>query len=145
MADTGGLDILDNHLPQVLGALKVLDQQQVEAAAQAVAAYAAQNHPYQNQTGQAESTFYWVTKDKSTYGQGFLSGGDASTILPEIAHPTEDGVALVANATEYFLFLELGTVHMPPFPSLIPALEAVAAQFQGGEGFEARLAALLGL
>lgn len=145
MANDGGLDVLDNHLPEVIGALQVVSNAQVEAAAKAIAAYAKANHPYQNRTGQAESTFYYVTRDKSTYGDGFVSGGDSSTILPEIEHPSEEGVALVANATSYFVFLELGTVRMPPFPSLVPALEAVRTQFESGGDFEAKLAALLGL
>ena len=131
----------------IIGALHVVGKQQALKAAQAIAQMAASNHPYQNQTGQAESAFYVVMQGMSTYGQGFI-GGDGksgSQILEELAPPPDDQTAYVANASEHFVFLELGTSRMPAFPSLVPALESIRAAFTSGDGWEAALAALVGV
>ncbi len=140
MAD--GLEIVSNHLPHLIGALHVVGTQQAQKAATAIAQYASANHPYQTQTGEAESAFYVVTKDSSTYGQGVAGGGD---LLPAVDAPPDDQTAFVANASGHFIFLELGTIHMAPLPSLVPALEAVRQAFESGDGWEAALAALVGL
>ncbi|MDE1904958.1 MAG: hypothetical protein KGH75_00725 [Rhodospirillales bacterium] len=140
------LIVVSNKLPQVVGALHVTGKAQVKKAAMAIAQYAAANHPYQNQTGQAESGFYVVMQDMSTYGQGFI-GGDGSAgseMMPEVEAPTDDQTAYVSNASGHFIFLEMGTSRMPSFPSLLPAVEAVRQAFESGDGWEAALAALIG-
>ncbi len=129
-------------LPRIIGILHLVGSNAVESAANAIAAGAAANHPYQNQTGQAESAFYVVTHDKSTYGQGVAGGGE---LLPEIPKAENDQTAYVANASPHFIFLELGTVKMSPYPSLIPAVEAARQAFESGEGWEAQIARLAGL
>ncbi len=138
MADA--LIVQYNHLPQIIGALQVVGMEQVKAAAAAIAAYAANNHPYQNRSGQAASAFYTVTKDSSTYGQGVVGSGD---LLPEIDKPPDDQTAYVSNASPHFIYLELGTSRMAAYPSLVPALEAVRQAFTSGGGWEKALAALV--
>ena len=144
MAD--GLTVVYDHLPKIIGALHVVGTEQVAKAAAAIAQMSAQNHPYQNRTGQAESGFYTVMQGKSTYGQGFIGGGGTagSEQLPEVDKPPDDQTAYVANASGHFVFLEFGTSRMASYPSLIPALEAVRAAFQSGDGWEAALAKLVG-
>ena len=130
-----------DHTQKVIGALHVVGTEQVQKAATAIAQYASANHPYQNRTGEAESAFYVVMQGSSTYGQGVVGGGD---LLPSVDAPADDQTALVANASPHFLFLELGTVKMSAYPSLIPAVEAVRAAFASGDGWEAALAKLVG-
>lgn len=138
---------IQNKFPEIIGALHVVGKNQVKKAAMAIAAYAAANHDYQNQTGQAQSGFYITMQGFSTYGQGFISGNGTagSEQLPEVAKPKDDQTAYISNASAHFIYLELGTAKMRAYPSLIPALEIVRAAFQSGATWEIELAKLVGL
>jgi hypothetical protein len=145
MADE--IEVISNKLPQIIGALHLVGRQKTQKAATAIVLYAISNHEYQSRTGQAATAFYTVMKGYSTYGDGFVEGDGraGSEILEEVAPPDNDQTAYVANASGHFAFLELGTVNMPPYPSLIPALEAVRAAFESGAGWESALAQLVSL
>jgi hypothetical protein len=146
MAESVEIVVLDDFLPEIAAALPKLGGLLAKQKADMVAALAASNHAYQDQTGQASSGFYVVTRDSSTYGQGFIggSGKDGEEMLPEIDHPTDEETAIVSNASGHFLFLEMGTSRMPAFPSLTPAAEVVAQTF-GNDDWEALIAKALGL
>ncbi len=127
-----------NFLPQIIGALHLAFGKSVEAAAKAIMEQAMANAPVA--TGFLQSSIYVELHDSSTYGQGAVPGAAGATMLPEIPKAENDQTAYVAVAASYGIFQELGTARMSPQPYLVPALEAVRAQFESGEGIEAELA-----
>lgn len=136
--------ILFDHLPEVIRALHKVATMKAQETALAIAKDAAENHPWQNETGQAESTFYVVMQNFSTYGLGFVEGGK-SDMEAEVDAPTDDQTAYISNASSYYPFLELGTSRMPAFPALGPAAEANRSKFESGDGWEEALIQLVGL
>lgn len=136
--------VVSNHFPALVLALGKAFAGHVEEIAKAIAADAAANHAYQNRTGEAESAFYVVTHDASTYGQGFVGGG-AEPMLPEIPKAEDAQTAYVANASSHFQFLEFGTVRMPAFPSLIPAAEGQRAKFSNPSNMEDKIRKAAGI
>lgn len=132
-----------NKLPEIIKALHQVGTMQAQRTALRITQEAAANHPWQNETGQAESTFYYNMAHFSTYGIGFVEGGK-SEIMEEVDRPQDDQTANVTNASAYFVFLEAGTSRMSAMPTLIPAAEAARSEFESGEGWEEALIQLVG-
>lgn len=132
-----------NKLPEIIKALHKVGTMKAQRTALRITQEAAANHPWQNETGQAESTFYYNMAHFSTYGLGFVDGGK-SPIEEEIEPPQDDQTANVSNASAYYPFLEMGTSRMSAYPALVPAAEAARSQFESGEGWEEALIQLVG-
>lgn len=102
-----------NHLPEVIARLPGALDAVLSAGAERTAAYARANHPWENRTGETEGSIH-----------------------VEAAGPHRFQV--VAGGAS--LFLEFGTVHMPPYPFLLPAF--LATQGSMDEGYAKLEAAL---
>jgi len=91
-------DIVYNRTQEVLARYPGAIDAVLSAGADRVVEWARTNHPWQNQTGETEASIHM---EKVGEHQFAAVGGGA---LP---------------------FLEWGTVHMPPFPTMKPAYDAV--------------------
>jgi len=80
-------------------------------------------------TGFAKNSAYVVTDEESTYGQGTGSPPKGAELLPE-ERPEGKHEAIVGVGASYGISLEFGTVHMPAYPALIPAVDAVRPSFE---------------
>jgi HK97 gp10 family phage protein len=98
MASTVEFTVIYDHLPALVERLPGAVNAVMAAGTERMAAYARANHPWQNRTGYTESTLRSEQSGPQEFS--FLGGG---------AMP----------------FLEWGTIHMPPFPTMQPAFDAV--------------------
>lgn len=94
-----------NHLPEIIARFEDVARQIVAKAALDVESHAKTNHPWHNRTGQTQAAIH--------------------------AHQAEDPLHwLVETGTDHDLYLEFGTVHMPPFPFMTPAADAIDPSYQ---------------
>src|SRR5260221_14182005 len=87
-----------NALPTLIARLPGAVDAVLSAGMERVAEYARQNHPWQNQTGQTEASIHMEQTGDHEF-------------------------AAVAGGA--MIYLEWGTVNMPPFPTMAPAYDAV--------------------
>lgn len=125
MADEA-FEVVSMNLPAVAGALHAEVAQIVTKACFDIQTYAQTNHPFQNETGFAQSSIYVRTHDADTYGQ---TVGDGQ-LLPEVDAPPDDLTGYVGWGASYGIYLELGTVHMQAYPTMGPAAEAVGGSIE---------------
>ncbi|HET9109676.1 MAG TPA: hypothetical protein VFN78_02510 [Ktedonobacterales bacterium] len=123
-----------NLLPEVAAQLPEIASRVVRKAAFDIQHEAMVNHPFNNDTGFAENSIYVVTHDSSDYGQNLMNMSGAqkpgAELLPEIERPSSRTTAFVAWGANYGIYLEMGTINAPAFPTLAPAAEIVRPQFQ---------------
>jgi hypothetical protein len=105
------LVVFYNALPALIARFPGAVDAVLAAGMERVAQYGIDNHPWQNETGYTESTIH------SERGPG-----------------PHEWLAVFGGAS---IYLEWGTVHMPPFPTIQPAWDATEPSIE--EGF-ARLA-----
>jgi HK97 gp10 family phage protein len=105
MASTVEFIVLEDLLPAVIQRLPGAVDAVLSAGAQRMADYARANHPWHNVTGQTEASIRMEASGAHEFS--FLGGG----ALP---------------------FLEWGTIHMPPFPTMRPAFDAVKPSIDDG-------------
>ena len=118
-----------NHFADMADKLHKAMGQVVRKTAFDAQALAATNAP--KDTGFLANSIYVVTADESSYGRGGASGPE---MLPEVEKPDDDLTAYVAVGAQYGVYVEFGTVHMPPQPYLLPAMEAVRDSFEDAMG-----------
>ncbi len=87
-----------NALPALIARLPGAVDAVLSAGMERVAQYARENHPWQNQTGQTEASIHMEQEGPHEF-------------------------ACVAGGA--MIYLEWGTVNMPPFPTMAPAYDAV--------------------
>jgi hypothetical protein len=90
--------IVYNRLPELIAALPKEIDAVLEAGLERIALYGQQNHPWQNETGQTEASIH------------------------EEKLGAHDFAAVFGGAS---IYLEWGTYKMPPFPFILPAVDAV--------------------
>ena len=105
MANGVEVQVIYNILPAVLARFPGAVDAVLSAGAERVADYARANHPWENRTGETEASIEAGQLADHEFG---VSSGGAS------------------------LFLEFGTVNMPPFPFLQPAYDAVYPSIEDG-------------
>lgn len=107
MAADGAMEIVTifNHLPEVAARFPGALDAVLSAGAERVAEYAVAHHPWQNQTGETEASIH---AEKSGDHEWEVQAGGA------------------------MVYLEFGTIHMPPFPTMQPAYDAVAPSIEDG-------------
>lgn len=86
-------------------------------------------------TSFAANSAYVSTLEESTYGQGATPTKPDAYLLPE-EKPENPNEAIIGIGANYGIYLEMGTVHMPASPALIPAVDAARP------GFDAAMSAI---
>jgi hypothetical protein len=108
MASTVEFIVLEDLLPQVIARLPgAVDAVLSAAVIERMPAYARANHPWENRTGYTEST---IRGEKTGPHEFSFLGGGA------------------------MIFLEWGTIHMHPYPTMRPAFDAVKPSMDDGLG-----------
>lgn len=107
MANRMGAEVVvvANALPQIIARFPGAVDAVLSAGMQRVADYAQANHPWQNQTGETEANIHMEQTGEHEFA------------------------AVAGGAMQY---LEWGTVHMPPFPTMQPAYNAVLSSIEDG-------------
>ncbi len=109
MASSGGsgmeVVVLMDALPALIARFPGAVDAVLSAGAERIAQYMIANHPWQNETGETEASIH---SEKTGEHEWATVGGGA---LP---------------------YLEWGTIHMPPFPTMQPAFDAVAPSVEAG-------------
>ncbi len=107
MAGGGAMEVVTifNHLPQIAERFPGALDAVLAAGAERVAEYAQQNHPWQNQTGETEASIH---SEKTGDHEWEVQAGGA------------------------MVYLEFGTVNMPPFPTMQPAYDAIYPSIEEG-------------
>lgn len=119
-------EVIYNLLPELAAALERAASEAVRKSALRIQKAAAENAPVD--FGFLESSIYTVTNHESTYGQGVVDGAPGSYLLDEVPRPKSDTEAVVAVGANYGVYVEMGTVHAPAHPYLLPAAEAERPQ-----------------
>ena len=130
-----GLDSLFNYLPLVPERVQKAAEEAVKKAAFDIAAIAMASHPFQNDTGFAESSIYVEVhsgENKYPYSAIEPPSKPGAELLPEIDHPSSRTIAYVAWGANYGIYLEFGTAHMGAYPTLGPAAEIVKPELEKG-------------
>lgn len=108
-ADGGGGAVevvtLFNHLPEIAARFPGALDAVMSAGAERIAEYGREHHPWQNQSGETEGS---IAAEHSGDHEWEVQAGGAS------------------------VYLEFGTIHMPPFPFLQPAYDAVYPSIEEG-------------
>ena len=100
-----GVEVIEDILPEVIARFPGAVDTVLNAGAERIAEYARTNHPWQNQTGETEASIH--TEQTGNHEVAVVAGGAS-------------------------IFLEWGTVKMPPFPFLAPAFDAVEPSIEAG-------------
>lgn len=91
-------------------------------------------------TGFLRSSVYTVTKNGSTYGQGFMAPPTDDVYLLSEATIDNDLEGVAAVAANYAEFQNYGTRYLPPRPFIEPAAELINAEYEAKlAGLEARM------
>ncbi len=100
------MGILYNNLPRIIARLPDAASSHVEDSAHAVAEHAVVHHPWHNVTGETEASI----------------------------HAEQDGDRFhwAAIGSGALIYLEWGTIHMPPFPTFAPAADAIRPKWDNG-------------
>ena len=128
MADGVYITEIFNLFPELPELIQRAVVKATKKAAFDIQRLAAQNAPVD--TGFLKSSIYVELKDSSTYAQGVDSPPAGATLLPEVTPPEKATIAYIAVGANYGLFQEMGTVHTPPQPYLVPAAEAVFPAYE---------------
>lgn len=105
MAWDVGVEVVYDILPEVIARFPGAVDTVQSAGAERIAQYARDNHPWQNRTGKTEASIHVERGAAHEFAVVF---GGAS------------------------IFLEWGTVNMPPFPYIQPAFDAVRPSIDDG-------------
>jgi len=95
--------------------------------AQDVVAYAAKKsgHPYTDRTGVNSRSIGWAASGWGDSGWGTVSTGKGNTSSAGAGSSSAQSVdVLIATTSGYGGWLETGTVHMRPYPYIVPAVMA---------------------
>jgi HK97 gp10 family phage protein len=98
MADSVEIITVFNILPEIIARLPGALDDILSQGAEDIAQYAIANHPWQNESGETEASIH--SEQTGDHEYSAVAGGAMQ-------------------------FLEFGTVHMPPFPTMQPAYDAV--------------------
>lgn len=105
MANAAELVMVRNTLPALIARFPGAVDAVLSAGMENMAEYARDNHPWQNQTGETEASIHMEQEGPHEFAAVF---GGAS------------------------IFLEYGTVNMPPFPFIQPAWDATEPSIEDG-------------
>ena len=89
---------------------------------------AMENAPFD--LGFLQSSIYVVLKDESNYGQGAKDPQPGAYLMDPVDPPESPTIAYIAVGANYGIYQEMGTVHMPPHPYLVPAAEAIFPAYE---------------
>lgn len=128
MADGVYITEIFNLFPELPELIQRAVVKATKKAAFDIQRLAAENAPVD--TGFLKSSIYVELKSGSTYGQGVESPPAGATLLPEVEPPEKATIAYIAVGANYGLFQEMGTVHTPPQPYLVPAAEAIFPAYE---------------
>lgn len=104
MADAVRVETVFDYLPAIQARFPGAVRTVKSAGAERIAQYARDNHPWQNQTGETEASI----------------------------HMEEDGDDFTVVFGGASIFLEWGTVNMPPYSYIRPAVDAVRPSIEDG-------------
>lgn len=107
MADNVEVVVLFDLLPAVIARFPGAVDAVLSAGAENIAQYAIANHPWQNETGETEASIH--SEQTGDHEFSAVAGGA-------------------------MIYLEWGTIHMPPFPTMQPAYDAVYPSIEAGLG-----------
>jgi hypothetical protein len=107
MANSVEVITVMNILPEVLARFPGAVDAVLSAGTERMAAYGKANHTWQNRTGETEASMR--SEQTGPHEWAFVAGGAMQ-------------------------WLEWGTIHMPPFPTIQPAYDAIEPSIEDGLG-----------